>query len=229
MTNELSYFGLPREQIQKLADKTVKQHALHLVSALRPADYDGVNLSALLEIFAGKLVEATAHETFAVPVSPHMPKRERPQKASDKSGAQYIRELVTYCGLTQSAILGIAYSQELEFLLEQLANAKDDALRLHHAYVDLKYPEMGCGSPEPKVGETFHEPTCAICGEHANEHLAIPHQFMPGGRAQGASRDASRCGNLCQHPVALKEAVACELAMGHEGNHKRGGWSWISQ
>lgn len=57
-SNTLSYFGLSREQIQKLADKTVKEHALHLVHALRVHDYDGVNLAALLEIFAGKLAGA---------------------------------------------------------------------------------------------------------------------------------------------------------------------------
>ncbi len=50
-------FGLTREQIQELAIETVKTNALHLVAALRQGDYDGINLMALLEVFASKLSE----------------------------------------------------------------------------------------------------------------------------------------------------------------------------
>lgn len=36
---------------------------------------------------------------------------------------------------------------------------------------------------EPGTKAQLPEKYCAICGEHANEHLAIPHQFTPGGHA----------------------------------------------
>jgi hypothetical protein len=57
---------------------------------------------------------------------------------------------------------------------------------------NCNWPECGCVPDSqgmmhaPKGSEILTEPVCAICGEHANEHLAIPHQFMPGGRATAA-------------------------------------------
>lgn len=81
-----------------------------------------------------------------VPLSPNMPKRERPQKRPDKSGLRYLTELVEYCGLHwqyYSHVLPACL--ELEDLFEKLANAQDDALRLHHAYCDLKLHEPTSG------------------------------------------------------------------------------------
>lgn len=134
-----------------------------------PQDCDWPNCGC--DETATKVIEALQEQGW-MPV-PRVPNRMRPEKASNKSGVDYIRELVSYCGLTQQAIFGIPFSRELEFLLEQLADAKDDMLSLHHAYVHLKYPPAGSAvETEPYVDRSCFVVHCAYCARE--NHKGIP-------------------------------------------------------
>lgn len=124
--------------------------------------------------------------------TPNMPKRERPQKAPNKSGKQYVDELARYCGL-QSGWLDIAPSFQLEYILEQWANAKDDVLRLHHAYMDIKLKELAVKA-EPLQGPycpDTNQPCDRMCQSICNRRECA-HEFLPTA-GQALSETDPRC------------------------------------
>lgn len=138
---------------------------------------------------ATKVIEALQEQGWMpVPRSASMPDRVRPQEAPNKSKVEYIEELANYCGFVpRFALHNLPRSRELEALLEHLANAQDDALRLHHAYVDLKYPQS---TPSAQETSRDHLHWCASrIGKGCNCHAEEIEKRL----AEKASACACRC------------------------------------
>lgn len=141
-----------------------------------PQDCDWPNCGC--DETATKVIDALQEQGWMpVPRAASMPNRVRPQESLNKSQVEYIEELASYCGFVpRFALHNLPRSRELEALLEHLANAQDDALRLHHAYVDLKYPQT-----VPSAEET----ECDVSGpDHPRQNNTMSLLSPPGTKVQ---------------------------------------------